>query len=341
METPVQIERTGPRPAVVRELPATLYLESTNRCDSLCETCIRTFQSLEPPRDMSFEEMKGVVDQVPTLRRAALHGIGEPLLNPDLFRMIEYLKARGVAVILNSDAISLNARKRELLLAAGPDEYRVSMDAATPETYLKIRGVPQFHRVVENVAALTALQRERALPAPRVSLWFVGIKANITELPEFVRLAEKVGAAEVYLQRLVFYGTGLAVEDQSLYGKLRAVEEAMVAEAQALADRAGVGFRASGGGTPLASLTPQERARPWAGCQRPWTLAYVTANGNVLPCCISPWTARDYAGLILGNAYRQPFAEIWNGPGYRQFREQFETDVAPDPCRGCGMLWSY
>ena len=100
-------------------------------------------------------------------------------------------------------------------------------------------------------------------------------------------------------------------------------------------------MRASGLTSPLASLRgSDDEARPWSGCQRPWTLAYVTANGNVLPCCISPWVARDYAGLILGNAFGERFEEIWDGARYQQFRTQFETATPPDPCRGCGRLWS-
>jgi len=67
----------------------------------------------------------------------------------------------------------------------------------------------------------------------------------------------------------------------------------------------------------------------------------VTANGNVLPCCISPWTAKDYPGLILGNALAESFAAIWNGERYQRFRTQFESKEAPDPCRGCGRLWAY
>jgi hypothetical protein len=49
---PIQ-EVPGGRPAIVPELPTTLYLETTNRCDSLCQTCIRTFQTLEPPKDLT------------------------------------------------------------------------------------------------------------------------------------------------------------------------------------------------------------------------------------------------------------------------------------------------
>ena len=329
------------RSAVLPELPAVLYIETTNRCDSLCQTCIRTFQTLEPPKDLTLDELTKLVDQFPRLQRVLLHGIGEPLLNPQLFEMIAYLKGRGVAVVFNSDAIGLREKKRRALIDSGLDELRVSMDAATPETYRAIRGVPMFHRVVENVTALVDLQRETAATTPRVSLWFTVMKNNLRELPDFIRLAGKIGAAEVNVQRLIYYGQGMAVQEQSLYGTLTALEAQMLAEAVRLCQELGILLRASGDTTPEASLTPEERQRPWAGCQRPWSLSYVTANGNVLPCCISPWTAKNYAGLILGNAFRESFAEIWNGERYQRFRTQFESSEAPDPCRGCGRLWSY
>lgn len=99
-------------------------------------------------------------------------------------------------------------------------------------------------------------------------------------------------------------------------------------------------MRASGLTTPLASLQGGGSERPWAGCQRPWTLAYVTANGHVLPCCISPWVARDYPGLILGHAFHERFESIWDGARYQRFRTDFESATPPDPCRGCGLLWS-
>ena len=331
----------APRPPVAAELPRTLYLETTNRCDSKCQTCIRTFQTLEPPKDLTLAELRRIVDQFPVLDRVVLHGIGEPLLNRELFEMIAYVKARGAAVLFNSDAITLTRPRARRLIESGLDEYRVSMDAATSGTYERIRGVPRFDRVVQNVGALCALQRELGRPTPRVSLWFTAMKANLEELPAFVRLAAGLEVAEVYVQRLVHYGQGLAVQAQSLYRSLQEREERLIYEAASLARAAGIAFRASGLAAPLASLKgPTRDERPWAGCQRPWSLSYVTANGHVLPCCISPWTAKDYAGAILGNAFEQPLTAIWSGEGYQRFRRDFESDVPPDPCRGCGRLWS-
>ncbi len=87
-------------------LPRSLYLETTSRCNSLCETCILTFGGREPQKDLGWTEFRCVVDQFPVLDRVLLHGIGEPLLNRELPRMISHLKARGANVVFNSNAMS-------------------------------------------------------------------------------------------------------------------------------------------------------------------------------------------------------------------------------------------
>ena len=329
------------RPPIVPTLPRSLYLETTNRCDSKCRTCIRTFTTLEPPKDLNLAELKQIVDQFPILDRVVLHGIGEPLLNRELFAIIAYLKAKGATVLFNSDAISLTPKRAYQLIGSGLDEYRVSLDAATRETYRKIRGVDQFDRVVQNVRELIGLQKRLEQKTPRVSLWFTAMKANLEELPAFVHLASQIGAREVYVQRLVFYGQGLAVQEQSLYRALQEQEEKLIEDAEYLAQTLQIAFKASGATTPLTTLQGSNPGkRPWAGCQRPWTLSYVTANGNVLPCCISPWTVKDYWGLILGNAFKEDIESIWNCKLYKRFRETFKSDGPPDPCWGYGFLWS-
>ena len=329
------------RPAVVGTLPRSLYLETTNRCDSKCQTCIRTFQTLEPPADLTLERVRAIVEQCAELDRVVLHGIGEPLLNREIFDIVAYLKTRVASVLFNSDAIGLTPARARRLVESGLDEFRVSMDAATAGTYRLIRGVNRFDRVTANVKRLVALEREMGTRRPRVSLWFTASRANVEELPAFVELAGQLGVGEAYVQRLVFNELGLATAANALHGKLQERERALLADAEAIAQSHGIELRASGLTSPLASLEGEgNAARPWSGCQRPWTLAYVTANGNVLPCCISPWVARDYAGLILGNAFDEKLASIWDGERYQKFRRDFESATPPDPCRGCGLLWS-
>jgi len=321
-------------------LPRSLYLETTSRCNSLCETCILTFGGREPRKDLSWEEFRRVVDGFPVLERALLHGIGEPLLNRDLVRMIAHLKARGTTALFNSNAITLGPRLGRQLIGSGLDELRVSLDATTPETYARVRGVDAFQKVVSNLEELARAKREAAVAHPRVSLWFTGLRDNIEEIGGLVELARRVGAEGINLQRLVYNGLGLATREQSLYGRLQEREAALIRATEAAARAAGVEFSASGATAPEISLTPARLDRPWSACRRPWSLVYVTVHGNVLPCCIAPWITEHYEGIVLGNLYRQSLEEIWWGERYVAFRREIQTDTPPEPCRGCGVKWS-
>src|SRR6516165_9292160 len=151
----VQEARTAsaPRP------PVCLYLEVTNRCNLLCTTCPRTYEELEPPADMSWDLFVSIVDQVPDLARAVLHGVGEPMLVKDLPRMVKYLKERGVYVLFNTNVTVLNTRNGRALTEAGLDELRVSLDASNREYFKTTRGADYFNRITRNVRAFRDLQK--------------------------------------------------------------------------------------------------------------------------------------------------------------------------------------
>jgi len=254
--------------------------------------------------------------------------------------LIAHLKARHAEVLFNSNAITLSAKAARALIDAGLDELRVSLDASTPATYQRIRGVDAFDRVLENLEQLAHLKRELGLARPLVSLWFTALKDNIEEIPGLARLAVRAGATGIHLQRLVYNGLGLATEEQSLYGRLHEREAALIQAAEAAARATGVHFSASGATAPAVSLTPARAGQPWSACRRPWTLAYVTVNGNALPCCIAPWITGHYDGIILGNLYRESLEEVWWGERYLGFRRALQTADPPEPCRGCGVKWS-
>jgi len=280
------------------------------------------------------------VDQAPDLERVVLHGIGEPLLNRHLPAMIAHLKARGIHTLFNSNAILLTSKWRDLLLDSGLDEYRASLDAATPTTYHLIRGVPLHERVVRNIGNLVAARNARGQQGPKISVWFTAMRENLEELPEVARIVARVGADEFYVQRLVYFDVGLATEEQSVFRHLTAREAALIDEAEAICRAAGVGFAASGGNDPQESLAGSDAARPWMACNRPWYLAYVTAHGDVLPCCFAPFITNDLAPVTLGNLFRDGLSEVWNGAPYQEFRRRFQSDNPCSICAGCGSKWS-
>ena len=332
------------RNAVPESEPVCLYLETTNRCNLLCTTCPRTYAELEPPADMSWDLFKSIVDQIPALQRAVLHGVGEPMLVKNLPRMVRYLKDRGTYVLFNTNGTVLNERNGRALIEAELDELRVSLDAANAASFRAIRGKDYFNRILKNVRAFRALQEREGHEKPRVSAWLTGLRETIEELPEFVKVAAEIGVREVYLQRLVFFNEnaiGHARPDQALYEQMTRDESELIEQASALARSLGMTFSASGAASePGMSLKRETDASPWSLCRRPWTVMYFTANGRALPCCIAPFSQRGYENYTLGDATKQSLREIWNGPAYREFRDALLSNQPPAACANCGLRWS-
>ncbi len=327
--------------------PRVVFIEVTNHCNLLCETCPRTFVSYEEAKTLSWDDFVRIVEQFPDLRRAVLHGIGEPLINRELPRMIAYLKARDVTVLFNTNATLLTEALSRQLLSSGLDEMRCSIDGASARTYAEIRGAPLLPKVIQNLTRFVRLQRELAATTPRVSIWMTGMRENIHELPDLVRLAAQMGVPEVYVQRMVYnlnadQSPGMTDAGHALFDDFDALADHAIAEAERVAVDVGVTLKASGATDPRHSLAAGQHPdpRPWAACRRPWTTAYVTANGNCLPCCISPFATTDYESLKLGNLFEHDFSRIWNDARYQQWRADLLSDQPATPCAGCGVHWS-
>jgi MoaA/NifB/PqqE/SkfB family radical SAM enzyme len=98
--------------------PRVVFIEVTNRCNLLCQTCPRTFFDREPLKSLPLREFIAIAEQFPHMQRALLHGIGEPLLNRELPEIIGYLKGRKVEIIINSNGTLLSPEWQEKLSTA-------------------------------------------------------------------------------------------------------------------------------------------------------------------------------------------------------------------------------
>lgn len=329
------------RGAKVLEPPRELYIETTNRCNLACTTCPQHWGMPEPSADLTLETTQRILDQAPGVQRVVLHGIGEPLLNKELPAIVRAVKDRGAYALFNTNGLLLRGRLVEPLIASGLDELRVSVDSATPEVYRQIRGVDGLGRIFRNLEAFAAAKQRLGSMTPKVSLWLTGMKTNVHELPSLVRQAATLGIGEVYLQRLVYSERGKARADEALFRRASAADLAAIREAEELAVDLGVALKGSGeASSAFQSLDGSDADVPYQACRRPWSLMYVTANGNVLPCCIAPFTGVPYESITLGNAFVQTIEEVWNGERYQEWRLRMLSADPPPACAGCGSAWS-
>jgi radical SAM protein with 4Fe4S-binding SPASM domain len=324
-------------------LPDSLQLEVTSACNLRCAMCLVRYR---PPVNklagaMTEGLFRQIVDEVPTLRRLTLQGLGEPLLSPYLLAMIRYAKARGVTVGFNSNATLLSRNRAEELLDAGLDWLHVSLDGADAETYEGIRDGASFETVVTNLAGLVAAKRAAGRDNPWVRAVFVAMRRNVAQLPALVRLLASIGVDQLWVQNLShsfsdadpagqYHEIREYAEDQALWtGEDRIAAEEAFAAARQAASTYGIQLR-----LPRLAAAPVAAVHDGPGCTWPWDGAYITSQGVVQPCCMVMGDDR----VALGRLDEQSFPDIWHGAAYTQFRQQLAGGYdPPEVCRGCAL----
>src|SRR5690349_4047277 len=154
------------------QLPSYVQLEPVGQCNLRCQMCPIQFRSDGPPHGppafMDYELFLQLLDDLPTLTELHLQGLGEPMMHPRFFDMVEEAKSRGISVTTNSNATLLTRPRADRCVTSGLAMLHVSLDAASAETYEKIRVRAHFDRVLRNLAHLRDARRDLDSPHPRV-----------------------------------------------------------------------------------------------------------------------------------------------------------------------------
>jgi radical SAM protein with 4Fe4S-binding SPASM domain len=288
---------------------------------------------------MAWNEFTRIVDQLPALAELHLQGLGEPLLHPRFFDMVEYAVARGVAVSVNTNLTLLTPAKAERAATCGLEAIYVSVDGATAETYERIRVDARFDRLERNMLRLLeALARHGS--ATRVQVTAVAMRENLDELADLVALTARWGLNTLSVQHLCHdFGESTLparyapmrdfVAGQTLVGLDAARVARAFDAARSTAKEHGVALR-------LPRVTPVEHAPGTPGrsrCDWPWRGPYVAYDGTAMPCCMVATPDR----ASLGNVVREGVEAIWNGAAYEDFRARLDSEDPPEICKSCSV----
>ncbi len=186
-------------------LPLEIGIEVINICNLSCIMCPyeeMVAKKIRPPGKMKFSLFKKIIDEIaPLAELVYLHGLGEPLLHPQIFKFIEYAKDKGLRVGISTNAMLLNEEESRKLLDARIDYVILAMDGATKKTYEKIRVGGDFERVEKNIKNFLQMKENpRAREKPFMVIQFITMKENEKEVFLFLKKWQGKGADVVRIK---------------------------------------------------------------------------------------------------------------------------------------------
>jgi MoaA/NifB/PqqE/SkfB family radical SAM enzyme len=345
--------RHAPAPATDRNLaasrPEEIWLELTTRCNMVpaCAMCGLAGEGLPRPRhNMDPRTWRSLLPLLRNARNVGLHGAGEPLLYPFLGDLLDALRPSDAVVGFNSNGHLLTEAVCRRLVQGGLGWISVSLDAATAQTYLRIRRRPDFEALLSKVQTLREIRDSAGGLRPQIEINMTLMKLNLAEAPAFVELAARLGLDRVMFQEIQPGGSQRVVApdgflfdyaEQELKGD--GARDDVLGEARERARSLGLQFaceilygtqtgsQASGasgaGGSP--AFGP-----PRAACGEPWRRLLFNVNGDAFVCCIQMTNK-----ILLGRAPQDSPEKIWNGRRARLVREAMFGGPDPFACHGC------
>ena len=289
----INYDKTG----YVPPAPVTLDLELVNRCNLRCTMCYgahhkgeKHVHEMDTVRQMfrEFVQSGGYCVQV---------GMGsEILLHPDVIEVLKIAREEGVIDIwMFTNGILLTQKICDALCQFKVARLNISLDAATRETYHKVRGQDHFDLLCRNIEMLNETKKRHGTELPILRLTYVVQEQNLHEIDLFVEtFRDKAGYLD--FQRYVSY--------------------------EGLPD------------LPWGNQSIDAPPVPSPGssyCPLPFNCLNVWANGDVTPCCFyfGPH------GLVLGNVKDTSLQEIWTGEPLKKVREGLLSGNVNPTCATC------
>lgn len=301
--------------------PHTIQIEITNRCNLDCAMCPRKNFGLVY-KDMDFNVLKQVVEKIPSSSEIILTGWGEPLLHPDIHKIISLFNEKDCFVRLTTNGTLLNKKMVKRLINDGLGSISVSVDS-----FDKLNDNDEWHKsfLTKNIISdFIAIRADRKKPF--IILQPTLHKGKENELLQLIREGKRLGVDRINIVRL----------DTRFNKNLKSLT---VKEEYALAKKIMVlssGLKIRVDFLPFIAFTGLKRMffivfgrllfRKNRPCSKLYNYLYINNSGKVTPCCSLP-------RYEIGDLLSQSLNEIWNGSNFKKFRKKSNLI-----CKDCDML---
>lgn len=290
--------------------PFKVKFESSAICNLKCVMCPLTSGLKRKKGVLKFENFKKVYDEInpPYLN---LTGLGEPLINPDIFKIIQYARKKGSLIKLDTNATLLNEENIKNLLASDPTFISVSIDGITKKSYESIRVGANYEKVISNLKALIAY-RNKMKSKSEIHLFFVLQKNNLKDFVNFIKFGDNLGLDAINGNIAISFGE--ARNENKIKLNKEDIKR-IKSEFEQIKNKIKARLNIENIEDYLNNPENQASRMAKKPCFYPWYNPCITWDGYVVPCDI-------YCNneIVFGNAFEEPFMKIWNNKKARKFR---------------------
>jgi MoaA/NifB/PqqE/SkfB family radical SAM enzyme len=253
-----------------------------------------------------------------------LIGEGEPLLHPQLLKLIYMAKENGRHVTLLTNGVLLDVTKIKSFVKAKLDVLKVSMWGSTAKEYANNHpkvGPGYFNRIVANLKRTASIKKEEQSQYPTVVLHQPITKYNFKGLGNSVDLVQKTRSDVLSFSPLKSWRGALnayALISDETKSVIKSLEQVRIR-----LENLGIKHNIS---ETISRYRKGEAVWRNLPCYMGWLNARIKVDGTVLPC------ASCY--LPMGNVNDTSFGDVWNGSSYKYYRRRART------CKGLSAMQS-
>jgi len=323
---------------IVASAPCELCIDLTNDCKLRCVHCYRSYTGHEAVY-LAPKAMHRIPNRFYRLaRQIELSGIGEPMLHPRWDEILEWIAGKSSARLTFNTSLTLVTEERLRRMVELGAGVAVSIDAARPDTFERIRRGASHEAVFGALKRLSRLGREIANPRFFLRIKWTLMKPNVAELSEFVDLAAGMGISEIHVQPLAPHHPSLkewccSGEDQETsdfllraFDRGTALGVAIPMHGHLLVNDA-LRTASADNARSTRLLAEDLWHHHWPGgdgCSYPWTQINIDAAGNVVACCFSD--------AHMGNLLNEDLELIWNNFRMARLRAEVNEDRCSKYC---------
>lgn len=303
--------------------PLRLQIEISSICNYRCQSCFLSAQS-RPRQMMSLSQFQNIISEAKPVY-LVITGIGEALLNKDLYEMIRLARKKKIIVKMDTNGRALTKELSEKILSAGLNYLSVSLDTLNEQSYDALTGTSgNLPRVLNNLFYLLEYKRKNKIHT-NIEATLLTSKLNIDHLPETIKWISALGLDSVVcslaMRRFDTDKDIFILNEKNKDKKNHHIN--VLKQSQQAAKELGL-INLAKSIDWILDLINNKQPKAKKLCYFGVYNSFILSDGTMLPCCIAAMSALSNNNYLkamnMGNVFTDGFMNVWCGEKAQEVR---------------------